>query len=402
MSDDLVKIRKRKRTAYSVNNSARLIRSGSEFFDALENLIDEARFEIYFQTYIFEEDETGQRVAHALIRAAQRGVKIFILLDAFGSGRLSEKFLSEWRKEKIEFRWFGPLFRNWSFHIGRRLHRKVVVADRFTSIVSGINISNNYNNLPANPAWLDFGVLVKGDVSKKLYLICKQSWLKIRFRRFSKKLKEQISLSFQEMNSPMKIRVRQNDWKIGKKESASSYYQLIRQARESLIIIGGYFLPGRKARRLLRKASKRGVMIRVIIAERSDVGLMRKAMIYLYDWLLRYNIRIFEYKPSNVHGKAIVSDKKIVSIGSYDLNTLSTYSNIELNLDIDDAAFASGAHQRLEEIIANDCTEVTHDILRGRKNTWKKLVRWFSYRMVKSLFGLSVWLAKKDVDEEYQ
>ncbi|MCX6290747.1 MAG: phospholipase D-like domain-containing protein [Bacteroidetes bacterium] len=387
---------KKKYHGFTFNNTARLLKSGSDFFDALEKLIDEAKHEIHFQTYIFENDETGKRIFHALIRAAKRGVNIYLLLDAYGSGNLPEKYLQQLRKENIEVRWFGPLFRNGRFHIGRRLHRKVVVADGMVSIVAGINISDHYNDLGGNPPWFDFGVLVKGEVSKKLFLVCKQSWLKIRFRRFSTKLKETFDESFQQEDHPVKIRVRQNDWKIGRKQAALSYYQLIRKAQVSITIVGGYFLPGRKARKLLKRASERGVIIKLIVAERSDVGLMRKAVLYLYDWLLRSNIHIFEYSRSNVHGKAIVSDHKIVSIGSFDLNTLSTYSNIELNLDLDDPGFATGFQNHLEQIMEKDCCKITPAVFETKTGITGRMIRWFSYRIVKSLFILSVLLVKKD------
>lgn len=383
------------RSGYTLNNTARLLKSGNEFYDALEDLIDSAVHDIHFQTYIFEEDETGERIITALVRAANRGVKIFLLLDAYGSANFSEDFVRRIKESGIEFRWFGRIFRNGKFHIGRRLHRKVVVADEFASIVSGINISNHYNNLNGHVAWLDFGVLVKGEVSKKLYLICRQSWYKIRFKRFAKKPALHM-VRHVEGTAAVRIRIRQNDRKIGKIQVTRSYYQLIREATESITIVGGYFLPGIKARWLLKKASERGVVIKLIIAENSDVGIMRNAMLYLYDWLLRNGIRIYEYVPSNVHGKVIIADRKMISIGSCDMNTLSAYSNIELNLDIDDIAIAIRLNKELENIITRDCKAVAPNIFRIKSNWRKRLLRWISYRIVKSLFVLSFWLAKKE------
>lgn len=383
------------RSGYTFNNTARLLKSGNEYYDALEELLDSAVHNIHFQTYIFEADETGERIIRALIRASNRGVKIFLLLDAYGSGNFSEDFVRRIKESGIEFRLFGRIFKDGKFHIGRRLHRKVVVADEFASIVSGINISNHYNNLNGHAAWLDFGVLVKGEVSKKLYHICRQSWYKIKFKRFAKK-PAILTMRHVEGTASVRIRVRQNDRKIGKMQVTRSYYHLIRTTTESITIVGGYFLPGIKARWLLKKASERGVVIKLIIAENSDVGIMRNAMLYLYDWLLRNGIRIYEYAPSNVHGKAIIADRKMISIGSCDMNTLSAYSNIELNLDIDDTAIAVGFNKELENIITNDCKAVAADIFKTNSDWRKRLIRWLSYRVIKSLFVLSFWLAKKE------
>jgi cardiolipin synthase len=396
------RFRKRNRSGYVFNNSAELYKSGKEFFSALEKLIDNATSEIHFQTYIFAEDETGLLIANALIRAAKRGVRIFLLMDAYGSNNLSSVFINKLKAENIELRFFGEFFKNGKFHIGRRLHRKVIVIDGTISVVAGINISNNYNSFPGSPPWLDFSIVVKGEISKKLHFICKQSWLKIRFKRLSKKLNQSAHQPFSEPGHPIKLRIRQNDWKFGKNQAAKSYYQLIRKSRQSLIIVGGYFLPGRKARRLLRKASERGVIIKLIVASRSDVGILRNAMLFLYRWLLRNNIQIHEYIPSNVHGKVIVSDKKSFSIGSYDLNTLSTYSNIELNLDVDDKTMSTHFNDKLEQIIAKDCKRVAEDFFKNKESIRKRFARWLAYRIVKSLFVLSIWLAKKDDNDVYQ
>ena len=393
-------IRSRKKLAkgFLFNNDAELIRSGIEFFNTLVKLIDSAVHEIHLQTYIFSEDETGTRISEALIRASRRGVKIFVLLDAYGSNNLASAFIDKMKDEKIELRFFGRIFKKGRWHIGRRLHRKAIVIDGITSVISGINISNNYNSLGGTTPWLDFGVIVKGEVSKRLHLLCAQSWLKIRFRSLSEKLIHRAQQKIEHSERQIKIRVRQNDWKLGKNQVAQSYYQMIRLAEESLIIVGGYFLPGRTGRKLIQNASERGVAIQLVVAESSDVGLMRNAMLYLYDWLLRNKVQIFEYKPSNVHGKGIVADKKILSIGSYDLNALSTYSNIELNLDIDDHLIAGQFNDLLEEIIAKDCKEIKEEIFKTRTGVTKRIGRWLAYRLVKSFFVLSIWFSKKDED----
>src|SRR6185295_7172618 len=112
--------------------------------------------------------------------------------------------------------------------------------------------------------------------------------------------------------------------------------------------------------------------IQIIIAAQSDVKLQRLAILYLYQWMIRNKITIYEYMPANVHGKALIADKRFVSIGSYDLNNLSTYSNIELNLDIADENFASAFQTELEKIALDDCRLITPDDLYKRSNPWRR------------------------------
>jgi cardiolipin synthase len=148
----------------------------------------------------------------------------------------------------------------------------------------------------------------------------------------------------------------------------------------------------------LKRAIDRGVDIQVILAAESDVPLQRSGVEYLYQWMLRNGIRIYEYLPSNVHGKVLIADKKFVSIGSYDLNNLSNYSNIELNLDIDDKEFALYFYQNIEKIIEQDCRLITLEELYKRSNPLKRFKHWISYQIVKTLFILAFWLSNKEDD----
>jgi cardiolipin synthase len=402
----------------SSGEKVKLLSSGSVFFHELENLIDSAKEEIHFQVYIFEDDATGHRIADAFLRAASRGVKIYLFIDAFGSSLFPEKRLNELKKAGVKIKFFGPILRGGRLHIGRRLHRKVIVFDRERAIVTGLNISNNYNDIsPSTPkspkgdlarspfrglggrvAWLDFAVIVEGDIVMKLYAMCLQRWMKKSIRQRLLNRKSKI-LNYKSKHGL--IHLRQNDWIRGLNEANASYRREIQHAQQSLFIVGGYFLPGGRVRKMLARAVERGVNIQIILAAKSDVKLQHFAIQYLYQWMIRNGIKIYEYLPSNVHGKVLIADKRLVSIGSYDLNNLSTFSNVELNLDINDASFASAFQSELEKIAEKDCRLITVEELYKRSNLWKRFKYWNAYQFTKSLFVLSLWLARKD-EEEYQ
>ena len=191
------------------------------------------------------------------------------------------------------------------------------------------------------------------------------------------------------------VRVGQNDYLYRKNEIARVYRDSIRTCERTLTLVGGYFLPGGQTRRILRDAVQRGIDIKIIVSYKSDVKLVYMARRYLYSWLLKNKIRIYEYHPSNVHGKVLIADSKFTSIGSYDLNNLSTYSNIELNLSISDENFATDFENILEEIIAKQCSLVTESDFRKRVNSIDFFLSWISYQLVKTFFMLSLLLAKK-------
>src|SRR6202000_3038217 len=168
----------RKRTpkllaGYTPHNKVRLIHGGKDYFSTLLQLIDEAQTIIHLQTYIFDGDETGREVSDALLRAAARKVQVFILLDGYASQHLPHHLIQEWKAAGIRFRWFWPLFKSRHFYLGRRLHHKVIVADAARGMAGGVNISDRYNDIGGQMAWLDRALLVEGEAALKLYIICR-------------------------------------------------------------------------------------------------------------------------------------------------------------------------------------------------------------------------------------
>lgn len=380
---------------YVEGHSAYWMISGQEYFKKIVELIDQASDEIHLQTYIFIDDKTGRYVGEALLRAVQRNVRVFILIDAFGSDKMSKGYEKSLEEGGIVIRRFGKFYSRGSFHIGRRLHRKVLVIDGSTAVVGGINIADYYAGTPQKAAWLDFAIIVNGAICKKIELICRRRWDEFKFEKNAKKTQKQ---AFQFSNLP--IRVRRNDFIRNQNEIAITYRQAIRRAKTSLIFVGGYFLPGGRTRRLLRSAVRRGVEVSVLVAEKSDVGLMVNARRYLYSWLTENGIRVFEYRPANVHGKVVVVDKKWTSIGSYDLNNLSTYSNIELNIDVNDQKFSENIAAFIQNTFDTESTEVTIQSTLLMKTIFSTIKCWLSYQFVKTFFVLSFLLAGKQRSEE--
>jgi len=345
--------------AYSQNNNAMLVNGGLEYFDLLERMIDEAKHIIHLQFYIFDEDDTGRRVARALIEAAVRGVKVFVMVDGYASQNLSRDFVDNLRRVGINLRRFEPILKSNSFYFGRRMHHKIVVTDNFHAIVAGLNISDRYNDTPTSVAWLDWGFYVEGEIAESLARICIRRYkARIQVRESSF---EAISLNLADMAAKCSIRVRTNDWVDRKREITRSYLEMFRTATSHILIMSPYFLPGELIRKRMKEAIGRGVKIQVIQAGISDIMISKYAERYVYRWLFRNKVEIHEYQKSVLHGKIAVADGKWMTVGSYNLNNLSAYASIELNLDVDDKRIAGDAEQRLQEIIRRDCIMVTEE-----------------------------------------
>jgi len=378
------KKRKKRRNDYSPDNYVKLVKGGKEYFDLMLAVIDQAKDTIHLQVYIYDDDETGIRVADALKEAVNRKVKVYLLVDGYASQVMSKKFRKDLQSAGIYFRFFDPIFKNKQFYFGRRLHQKVFVADSRYALVSGINITNRYNDMPGYSAWLDFGVYVEGEIARELCVLCWQTWQGFPTRMRSapcgdiwkpKKNPEELSL----------IRIRRNDWVRGRTQISKSYNELLRTAKSHIILLSSYFLPGNIIRVNLLKAVRRGVKIRVILAGLSDVKVAKYAERYIYDWLLRNGIEIYEYQGNVLHGKLSICDSEWLTIGSYNINNISAYASVELNLDIRNPDFTKKVEAMLENIIQEKCIRITETSFKKSSNIFNRFVRWVSYQFIRAV-----------------
>lgn len=377
----------------STSNSAQerlsLIKGGKEYFDLLKELIAKAKESIYFQTYIFDEDETGTEVADALKAAARRNVTVSLLVDGYASKGLSNSFVIGLIEAGIKFKMFDPLLKSKYFYFGRRLHHKVVTIDTKFSLVGGINISNRYNDLPSEPAWLDWAIYAEGKISEELTNICQNRMQLTLIKRLARASRH----SFKKNKiDPVKVIV--NDWVRGKREITRSYIDMFRKAKDRIIILSAYFLPNDQFRRKLRAAAKRGVKVQVILAGTSDIKIAKYAERYMYRWLLKNGIEIFEYQKSVLHGKMAAYDGEWSTVGSYNINTVSAYASIELNLAVNDHTFVKQVEQTLNEIMLKDCVKITSQNLNASR--WiTRIAQRSSYYLYRVLFFIFTFYFKQ-------
>ena len=141
-------------------HALRLLLSGKERFQALTQLIDGASHLTKLSLYIFQPDHAGTQVRGALIRAAQRGVDVHLIVDAFGSDA-SAAFLEPIEKAGGKVSVFAP---RWNVRYLIRNHQKFVIADNARAITGGFNISDLYFSDPREDAWADLGIVIEGEV----------------------------------------------------------------------------------------------------------------------------------------------------------------------------------------------------------------------------------------------
>jgi cardiolipin synthase len=377
--------------AYTIYNRVELIRGGKEYFDKLEAMLDDASELVHLQTYIYDYNETGKRIGDALKRAAKRNVRVYLLVDAYASQKLPRNFIDELTNAGVHFNFFKPFFKGRNFYLGRRLHHKAVVVDGFKCMVAGLNISNRYNDILGMPAWFDWAVYAEGEVSMQVNEYCTALWNK----HYRNDRCKQLLRSRNGVYDECYVRMRINDWVNGRTEITQSYFHMFRHARSEVIIMTSYFWPARKFLRKIAAALKRGVKIKLVLASKSDIRMAKFAERYMYNWLFRNGVEVYEYQDNILHGKMAICDSNWVTVGSYNINNISAYASLEMNLEIKDVTFALHAKQKLESIIEKSCVRITHESYEKKYNIFQKALYAISYEVIHILFILFTFYFKQ-------
>lgn len=376
-------------TSSSAIKFIELVHSGEDYFSRLESIILGSKVEIHIQTYIFEYDSIGKKIISTLKEAAGRNVKIFILLDGFGSFSFPKEVLNDLRQNGINIRFFSPLFSASSFYLGRRLHHKVVVVDSKFALIGGINIADKYRGTSNTNAWRDYAVEIQDEkIGTALSKLC----MDIYFRKRRVNRKKIASTIYK--NPEIAVNILQNDWLNRKYEILKAYIKSIGEAKKEIVIVGSYFLPGRKLIATLKKASKNNVRIKLILSGISDLPMARRASCHLYAKLLRYNIELYEWKSSILHGKTAVVDNSWTTIGSFNLNNLSSFASIEMNVEINSAEFSNNYLLHLNQIMSQ-CEKITNESLVLRDGLLTKLLNWVCYWITRIIEIIVTYLPHK-------
>ena len=378
---------------YTGGHSVELLHSGEPFFIANVSAIDRAKKYIHFQSYIIDEDETGLRIIDALIRAAGRGVRIYLLLDAYGTKYLSGELIKKIEDSGILFRFFSPAFITKGFQLSLRLHHKVLLVDGELAIIGGMNFADRYRGTSRKKEWLDFALIVKGPECIHINSILRKLWNKTFLSREERST--EILHYAKTYDENVKLRITENNWYRNKIEILRSYRSAFKHAQHHMIIFASYFLPGRLERKLLRLASARGVDIKIVLAADSDAPIFKRATKFLYEYILRNNIKIYEYLPSNLHAKVATVDGKWCTLGSYNLNHLSDYGSVEMNVDILDSSFTEGFEKILLKIIKNHCRQITFRDFLLKKRWITQFSGWISYQMIRLFMRIMAQMTSK-------
>jgi cardiolipin synthase A/B len=295
-------------TRSEVQETVRLLDGGREVYPAMLDAIRAARAEVFLEVYAFSPEGIGAEFIAALSAAARRGVRVRVVIDAWGSAPATSEIEASLEAAGCEVKVFGSILGALAGRL-RRNHRKILAVDGEVAFVGGLNIGDAYgvpDPAPGESPWADLAVALRGPVA---------AWLQERGPRE------------RGWSPPGPVRV----WLSGlggAKRLRRRYLKAFGRARLRVLLAHAYFMPDRHVIRSIAAAARRGVEVKLVVAGRSDVLLAAPATRRHYRRLLRAGVEVSEWNRSMLHAKAAAIDGRRLLLGSFNLDPFSL-ANLE-------------------------------------------------------------------------
>lgn len=337
----------------SGGNRVELLLDNEAAFRSKADAVRGAERSVWAEYYIVEDDATGRAFLADLAERARAGRDVRLLYDAVGSSGIGGDALDALRAAggRVEsFLPVNPLRRRWSTHL--RNHRKLLVVDERIGFTGGMNVGDEYargkgGSGGRNRPWRDAHLRVEGPAVFHLATVFAEDWT---FASGERLVPSSVPLP-----SPggSVVAVVPSGPDQDANANAHTYFAALSGALERCWLTTPYFVPDEPTVRALCNAAYRGIDVRVLVPEKSDVPLAQAAGRFFYGPLLRAGVRIFEYQPAVLHAKTVVVDGAWSLVGSANLDFRSFSLNFELGAVVFDRAFAA----RLEERFARDLAD---------------------------------------------
>jgi len=347
-------------------------------WDAMYRAISHAQKSIYWELYIFIDDETGNPFFDILEAKAQAGLDVKLLVDPLGSFWLSRKRVQSLKKAGVDIRFFyqtGKWYRGWWQRLYSRTHRKILIVDEKIGFIGGVNIKKQMRD------WLDIQVRMQGRVVHSLLRAFAKSYIisggnKKKVRRLLKyKFRvEQAEAEFiyDEPNERRRSRARKK------------YTEALLKARERVILFSPYYFPDKKFLYALWQARKRGVKVDLLIPYRTDIRLTNYVAFTFFKLMHKRGVSI-HFTNKMMHGKGVIVDDDWAMIGSSNIEQAGFYDNYEANMRIKDKKVVKKLKQKILQWLRESSKFDNQRFMqRGR---WHKANEWLALKIFRLWHG---------------
>lgn len=315
------------------------LHNGDRIFPAMLAAIRDARETITFETYIYWSGDIGCQFSDALCERARAGVKVHVLLDWVGCGKIETKYLDEMKAAGVEVERYHPIGWYTLARVNNRTHRKLLVVDGRIGFTGGVGIADSWQgNAVEKDHWRDSHYQLEGPSVAQMQAAFTDNWIKTRAKVLCgpayfpelKPVGRSLAQVFKSSSGE------------GSESVRLMYLLSISSATKSIRLQAAYFVPDELAIDTLISARKRGVKVEIIVpGPHTDSQVVQSASRSLWGTLLDSGVEIYEYQPTMYHCKVIIVDDVWVSVGSTNFDDRSFRLNDEANLNIYDATFAA-------------------------------------------------------------
>jgi len=352
----------------------RLLRSGDEAFALMLDAIAAARDSVRLESYIYGDDETGREFLQALLDARARGVRVQVLVDAWGCFELNAGFFDVLVAAGGEVRWFNPLQLD---RFAFRNHRKSLVCDGQAGFVGGYNIAHEYAGDGRTRGWCDIAMRLEGPLIEPLSSSFDQMWALAAFRH-------KLFAVFRK--SPAKQHRRGDCCELLLSGPGLGFNPIKRALKRDFArapdiqIIAAYFFPPLRMRRALMRAARHGRRVQLILAGKSDVPLSQGATRSLYRRFLKAGVEIYEYQPQILHAKLVIAGDAVY-VGSSNLDPRSLDFNYELMVRAEHTQLTGEARELFAAMLLYS-ERITFESWAKSQSLWERLHQRWAYFVV--------------------
>lgn len=374
-----------KRFPWRDGNEVRLHRNGDAFFPAMLQAVSRARQFVLLEMYLAESSRVVNLFIDALLQAAHRGVKVWLLFDGFGTLGLSSHDAARLAHPNLQLAFFNPITFCRLFNVDRlfRDHRKLLVIDGEACFIGGAGLTDDFDPaVSPQRYWREVMIEVAGPVVADWVESFRRIWQRTTHAELS------LPAALDPVAAVGTFRCRAAlSFGLAHREIKRAFFVHARRAGDRVWLATPYFVPSSKIRRTLRSAARNGADVRILVpGPFSDHPVVTLIGRRFYPRLLLSGVRIFEYQPRFLHYKAVLCDNWL-SLGSSNFDRWNMRWNLEANQEIVDEAFAA----RFARMFAADCAESVEITLADvRKTTWPERVRhWIWSRLDRMIAYLS-------------
>jgi cardiolipin synthase len=317
-------------------NGVGVLSSGDDVYQAMGEAIDAARHHVHAQCFLIRNDATGAWFRDRLASAARRGVQVRLLCDGYGCFGLRSAWYRRLKRDGARVAQFLPMRSLLLQPMNLRNHRKILVIDGTIAFSGGVNVGDEYRGkMPGVGAWRDMHLRIEGPAARALHRVFLQDWYYMTGEALDP---APYFPSIRTRPGGATIAIIPSGPDTRTEAIHRLFFAAIAGAGERVWITTPYFVPDQAILIALQVAAMRGVDVKLILPSRSNHRVTFHAGRSFYEQLLDAGVHIHEYQPGMIHAKTMIVDRKIVLLGSANMDMRSFRQSFEVHALIHDAA----------------------------------------------------------------